>query len=89
LDAAGPVDGPPADLWDWIEATYAGQPHPAAEECRAWWLSHLPPDFVPYGDRTGDATEQRITALLNARLAAERPLPIGLRELPDGGRHDR
>jgi hypothetical protein len=86
--AAMPVGNQPPDLWSWIEAEYAHRPHPAADECRAWWLANLPPGFVPHRLRTVNPVEERIQAILNERLANERPpLPIGLCELPKEDRH--
>jgi hypothetical protein len=59
-------EGPPPGFWDWIVASYARQPfdEEVAAECRAFWLSHLPPDYDPKRNRI----EERIQAILNERL---------------------
>jgi hypothetical protein len=80
-EPAPEAEGPPPGFWDWIVASYARQPfdEEVAAECRAFWLSHLPPDFDPKRNRI----EERIEAALNERLRNERPR-CGLVELaPD------
>jgi hypothetical protein len=57
--------------------------HPAAAECSAYVRAQLGPDWVPFKERTGSATEARIQAALAERLRNERPR-CGLVELgPD------
>jgi hypothetical protein len=85
-DIAPDPEGPPPAFWDWLgHGGRYGTPAVDAE-CRAWWLANLPPGFVPYRLRTVNPIEERIQAILNGRLANERPpLPIGIKELPNGG----
>jgi hypothetical protein len=78
-EALAPAADRPAWLWSWV----AREPLPEAEAaaCQAWARENLPKGLPPSG--VGN-TERRIQAVLDARLAAERP-KCGLRELNPGG----
>jgi hypothetical protein len=78
VEAEAPADGMPLDFWSWIGRE--PMPEDVARECQAWARENLPKGPIP--SRPGN-TERKIQAILDARLAAERPR-CGLIELPNG-----